>query len=120
MTVPPADEWQTKALANFPFEIVEASGENALARWEELKIAGRGVPVVVGDLRGALEPFSPDQYATQRPVQETLAIADALRFPEGLSKARLEEIADATETLRKLGAPPNIEDEQHEPPLGEW
>jgi Domain of unknown function (DUF4253) len=120
MATPPADEWQTKALANFPFEIVETSGENALALWEELKAAGRGVPVVIGDIRGVLEPFSPDSYATPRPIQETLAIADALRFPEDLSKARLEEIADATETLRRLGAPTDIEDEVREPPLGEW
>ena len=41
MTTPPDDDWQTKALANFSFEIVEARGEDALARWEELKTAGR-------------------------------------------------------------------------------
>ena len=42
MTAPPPD--------NFPFEIVETTGENALAKWEQLKAAGRGVPVVVGDI----------------------------------------------------------------------
>ena len=35
--------------ADFPYEIVETSGENALARWEELKKAGRGSPVVLGE-----------------------------------------------------------------------
>ena len=35
--------------ADFPYEIVETTGENALATWEELKKAGRGSPVVLGE-----------------------------------------------------------------------
>ncbi len=38
-----------RAFENFPYEIVETNGENAVAVWEELKNAGRGVPVVLGD-----------------------------------------------------------------------
>jgi hypothetical protein len=37
------------AFANIPYEIVETNGENALATWEELKKAGRGAPVVLGE-----------------------------------------------------------------------
>jgi hypothetical protein len=59
MTTSPYDDWQIKALANFSFEIVEARGEDALATWQELKTAGRGVPVVVGNLEGVLNPFVP-------------------------------------------------------------
>lgn len=120
MRAPPADEWQTKALANFPFEIVETSGENALAQWEELKAAGRGVPVVVGDIGRILQPFSADQHATRRPVHETLAAANAIRFPEGLFKMRRDENVAALEMLRKLDPSSDGEDEEHEPPLGEW
>lgn len=120
MTAPPADEWQTKALANFPFEIVETSGEMALARWEELKAAGRGVPVVVGDIRGILEPFSAEQFATRRPVQETLAAAKSILLPEGLFQMRRDGKLAALEVLRKLDPSSDIEDEEKEPPLGEW
>jgi hypothetical protein len=120
MTAPPTDEWQTKALANFPFEIVETSGENALAQWEELKAAGRGVPVVVGDIGGILEPFAAGQHPTWRSVQEILAAADSIRLPESLLKMRRDENAAALEMLRKLDPSSDLEDEEHEPPLGEW
>jgi hypothetical protein len=54
-------EWRAKALAQFPFEIVETSGEGAFAKWKELKDAGRGAPVVVGpDIGSILEPFHPE------------------------------------------------------------
>ena len=120
MTIPPDDDWQTKALANFSFELVEARGEDALATWEELKTAGRGVPVVVGDLEGVLNPFSPGEYETLKPVQETLAAANAIRFPQDLAQMRRDQNVAALETLRKLGASVDFEDEKREPPLGEW
>ena len=84
MTAPPAD--------NFPFEIVETTGENALAQWEELKAAG---PRGAGGRRGYRTVSSnlsrPHQHAAQRPVQEALAAANAIRFPEGLFKMRRDE-----------------------------
>jgi hypothetical protein len=43
-----AQEYVAKALANFPFELVETTGENAFAKWQELKTAGRGIPVIIG------------------------------------------------------------------------
>src|SRR6267378_4039295 len=114
MTTPPDDDWQTKALANFSFEIVEARGEDALAKWEELKTAGRGVPVVVGDLEGVLNPFSPGYYETLKPVQETITAANAIRFPQDLIKMRRDQDVAAWEGLRKLGALDGIEDEETE------
>jgi hypothetical protein len=120
MTVPPGDDWHAKALATFPFEVVETTGENALARWDQLKSAGRGVPVVVGDIGGILEPFVDDQRAMLRPVQEVLAAANLIRLPEGLFKMRRDEKAATLEMLRKLDPASEIEDEEREPPLGEW
>jgi hypothetical protein len=123
MTTPPDDDWQTKALANFSFEIVETRGEDALAKWEELKTAGRGVPVVVGNLEGVLNPFCPGYYEKLKPVQETIAAASAIRFPQDLIKMRRDQDVAAWEGLRKLGALDGIEDEETEecePPLGEW
>jgi hypothetical protein len=123
MTAPPDDDWQTKALANFSFEIVETRGEDALAKWEELKTAGRGVPVVVGDLEGVLNPFSPGYYEKLKPVQETIAAASAIRFPQDLAQMRHDQSVASSEVLRKLGISLDFEDEEdeeREPPLGEW
>ena len=117
------DEWRTEALANFPFEIVETRGEEALVEWQELKTAGRGVPVVVGDLDGVLEPFSPGYPETLKPVQETLAAASAIRFPQGLAQMRHDRNVAAWEMLRKMGDSVDLDDEAfqvREPPLGEW
>src|SRR5260370_25091636 len=116
------DEWRTEALANFPFELVETRGEDALAEWQELKTAGRGVPVVVGDLDGVLEPFSPGYHETLKPVQETLAAASAIRFPQGLAQMRHDQNVAAWEMLRRMGDSVDLDDEAfqvREPPLGE-
>lgn len=76
---------RAKARANFPYEIVVTTGENALLKWEELKTAGRGVPVIVGDdIENVLRPFYPEEYAAVTPVSEQLAAADAIRIPEDL------------------------------------
>lgn len=78
-------ETSPQARANFPYEIVETTGEDALAKWEELKTGGRGVPVIVGDdLDEILRPFQADAFATLTPVSEQLAAADAIRIPEDL------------------------------------
>jgi hypothetical protein len=46
-----AAEAHAKALATFPFERIETSGEQALATWEQLKAARRGSPVILDDDR---------------------------------------------------------------------
>jgi hypothetical protein len=110
-------ERRMKALANSPFEIVETTGENALAKWEELKSAGRGVPVVVGqDIENILKPFHPT------PVSEALAAASAIDFPEDLLMMRKDEGAAAVAVLRKMNSALELEDDEHEALLseGEW
>jgi hypothetical protein len=98
-------EWRAQALANFPFEIVETSGENAFATWKELKTAGRGAPVVVGtDVGNVLEPFHPQWR--RRSVAELLSAASAINFPEDLLRMRLDQRAAAwprhTSTIRLI------------------
>jgi hypothetical protein len=115
-----AAERRRRALANFPFEIVETTGQRALATWEQLKTAGRGVPVVVGkDVENVLGPFDPEYNDSRRPVSETLAAAATIRFPEGLFTMRRDEHMAAVDRLRKMGSPVRVE-EDGEPPLGEW
>jgi hypothetical protein len=109
------------AFENFPYEIVETNGENALAVWEELKNAGRGAPVVLGDdLTNLLAPFNPAESARQRPIEEILAAANGIRFPDGLHKLRQKELSAAMEYFKKMAPPANFGREEYQTPLGEW
>ena len=109
------------AFANFPYEIVEADGENALAKWEELKNAGRGAPVVLGsDLDNLLGPFASVEWARPKPTEEILAAADAMSFPDGLHKLRRDERAAAMAALKNMALSADFGDEEDEAPLGEW
>ena len=108
--------------ANFPYEVVETSGENALATWEELRNAGRGVPVVLGEdnLDNLLLPFDPRERARQKSVEEILAAAEAIDFPDGLRRHRRDEHAKAMAYLKKIGSAMGFRYEESEAPLGDW
>jgi hypothetical protein len=109
------------AFVNFPFEIVETNGESALALWEELKSAGRGAPVVLGDeLENLLFQFDPRERAQLKPIEEILAEAAAISFPDGLHKLRRDEYAAAMASLEKMAPSTDFADEEYEAPLGEW
>jgi hypothetical protein len=113
--------WRAQALANFPFEIVETTGENAFAKWEELKAAGRGAPVVVGtDVGNVLEPFHPQWR--RRSVAECLSAAETIKFPEDLFKMRRDEYAAALAAPDQFhpAVPAYRLEAEYEPPLGEW
>jgi hypothetical protein len=108
--------------ADFPYEIVETSGENALALWEELKHAGRGAPVVVGEeeLHNLLFPFDPEAPAQRQPIEEILAAAKAINFPDDLFKLRQDAEAEAKAYFAQRGSLIGLKDEDYEPPLGDW
>ena len=108
--------------ANFPYEIVETSGENALATWEELKTAGRGAPVVLGEdeLDNLLVPFEPRHRERLEPVERILAAAKAIDFPADLFKRRRDEKAEAKLYFRQIASLADFNDEECEAPLGDW
>ena len=109
------------AFANFPYEIVETNGEDALATWEELKKAGRGAPVALGeDLATLMTPFDSTEWAPLKPIEEILAAADAISFPDGLHKLRRDERAAAIAVLKNMVPPVDFQDEEYQTPLGEW
>lgn len=108
-------------VSNFPFEVVETAGEDALAAWEELKNAGRGAPVVVGDeIEEYLPALDPAQRANLLAVQEIVAAAASINFPDDLVKFRRDEFAAVMAALGKTAPSINIEDDEYQPPLGEW
>jgi hypothetical protein len=89
-----------------------------------LKRAGRGAPVVLGGdhLDNLLLPFDPTCQEERKPVEEVLAVAAALAFPDDLYKKRRDDHARAVASLRKVrfltGA--GDDDDDPEPPLGDW
>jgi len=108
-------------MVDFPFEVVEASGEHALATWEELKNAGRGTPVVLGsEIENFLPACNPAQRAQLPSVQDIVAAAASINFPNDLVKFRRDELAAAMAVLGKMTLSISVEDEEYEPPLGEW
>jgi hypothetical protein len=110
------------AVANFPYEIVETSGENALAVWEELKRAGRGAPVVLGEgeLDNLLAPFDPRHRARLEPVGTILAAADAINFPDDIFKRRRDDHAEAKLYFGQIASLADFNNDECEAPLGEW
>ncbi|TCU67283.1 uncharacterized protein DUF4253 [Bradyrhizobium sp. R2.2-H] len=132
------DEYKRKALESFPLRLIETTGDQALAKWEELKSAGAGCPVVLGadDSRGSfgnlLTPFGPNGPLVASPpsVEEILRRAAEIRLPEDVVKRKQADREEAIKQLRKLSANnPNrsldatiaaMERAQPEPQIGEW
>jgi len=110
------------AIAGFPFEVVETSGEDALAAWEKLKTSGRGSPVVLGSkIADYLPACNPAQAARLPSVDEILVQAASINFPDDLLKFRRDDLARAMAALRKMRPSISFEpEEEYEPPLGEW
>jgi hypothetical protein len=108
--------------ANFPYEVVETSAESALATWEELKTAGRGAPVVLGDddLDNLLFPFDPKEWATLKPIKEILAAAEAIKFPDDLYKRRRDECAESMVYFRQIASLADFDEKECEAPIGDW
>ena len=101
---PTRDELRYTALAEFPFERVETTGERALADWERLRGEGRGVPVVIGgddDLVALMTPFSlPAELRGS--VADILDAAGRVRFPDDLARKRAAEESAARERMRQI------------------
>jgi len=97
-------EARERALASFPFELVETSGEQALATWQSLKTAGRGVPVVLGgeDSLVRLSDALSAGWGGQQSAAAILSAADRLRYPDDFMAHRAQDAANAREALRAI------------------
>ena len=102
-------EYRQKALEHFPLKLIETTGDKALAKWQELKSAGQGSPVVLGGddemhpFDNLLTPFGPNGPSVPPPpsVEEILRAAASIRFPDDLAKRKT---ADSVASLRQLKA----------------
>jgi len=107
------DEFRQKALANFPLKLIETTGDQALAKWQELKSSGAGCPVILGGdaFDNLLTPFGPDVPNVQPPlsVEAILKLAADISFPEDIAKRGKEKREAALERLKAaLAANPNM------------
>jgi hypothetical protein len=98
-------ELYEKVIGDFPFERIEIAGDKALTAWAELKLAGRGIPVVLGgddsmiSLIGAFT-LHPRESAPKS-VGDILEAAAQLRHPEDLAKKRSADTTAARESIRR-------------------
>ncbi len=101
------EEYRRKALEHFPLKLFETTGENALGKWQELKSAGQGYPVVLGgdddnrSFDNLLTPFGPNGPNARPPrsVDEILGAASGINFPKNLAERKKK---DSEESLRYL------------------
>ena len=90
-------DYERKAREKFPLKLIETTGEKALAKWQELKAAGQGTPVILagddetGSLGNLLDPFGPDAPEEPAPVDDILRLAADIAFPADLVKYRKAE-----------------------------
>jgi hypothetical protein len=103
-------EHRAKALADFPFKLMEVPGKDALAKWQELKSAGNGTPIILGGgehFHNILYPFAPYEGPPEysRPaksLQEVVAAAEKIRFPDDLIAKREREVASARAAVEAM------------------
>jgi hypothetical protein len=110
-------EHRRKALEHFPLKLIETTGDQALAKWQELKSAGGGIPVVLGG-DDEMHPFSNllDQFGPNdanipppAPVEDILRSAAAIRFPDDLAKRKTADEQTALARLKvDLAANPDM------------
>jgi uncharacterized protein DUF4253 len=89
------------------FELVETTGDRALAIWEELKGSGRGSPVVLGVLGEgdfvSIETKSVSPWiSNRRTVAEILSAANGMLHPRDLVSHREREFARVRKDLNQL------------------
>jgi hypothetical protein len=90
------DEINRRAREHSSIELIETTGDEALAKWQDLKSAGQGSPVVFG--KGYMPPSFDDSLTRLGPdgsfvplsptVEDILRNAAGIRFPDDLAMAR--------------------------------
>lgn len=109
-----AEEYRRKALEKFPLKLIETTGEEALAKWQALKSAGQGSPVVLrgedglNSFNNLLDPFGPDARPL-RPVEDIVKAAASISFPDDLAEHRRVRSKESLEWFKAhLAANPNM------------
>jgi hypothetical protein len=110
-------DYKQKALENFPFKLIEVPGEAALAKWQTMRSAGQGYPVVLGADDGTsrfgnlLMPFGPRGPDDPPPpsVEDIVKAAAGISFPADLANRKKAESEAAMRQFKaELAANPDM------------
>lgn len=101
-----------KALAAFPFKVVQTTGLEALSTWERLKASNQGSPVVVGEEREfnhVVEQCSGHVFSVGRQTSaELLSLAARIDYPkEFMAKVARDEAEAHAQLVATLKRDPN-------------
>ncbi len=111
------EEYRQQALAQFPLKLIETTGDQALAKWQELKASGQGTPVVLGGedemhpFDNLLTPFGPNgpNVPSRQSVDDILRAAARIKFPDDLAARKAADSATALSRFRaELAANPDM------------
>lgn len=114
-----------RAAQDFPFKLVETSGEAALDTWRSLSARKDGAPIVLGgpgDLYRIAERMALMRERGDTP-QGVLAAADQLSFPDDLLRDRAAEREKAVafwRAEREAGRTLLFDPDEEWPPTGTW
>lgn len=116
-----AQATRERMLAAIPYPRVETTGVRALAEWQRLRDEGKGWPVIVGDDE-QLEAIA-EQFSIDDPAVFPLPAGSGVAYPPLRSAAEILAAAGRVKLpgdLRAIFDEEHGEDEEWEPPVGEW
>jgi hypothetical protein len=101
------EEAARQAIAAFPYERMDVTGEQALATWENLRATRRTLsPVVIGgddDFTKIVDGFTPWLgLPSRKSTEEILEAAGRLRHPEDLMSKNTSDMAEARASMAQL------------------
>jgi hypothetical protein len=107
-------------LSKFPFEVVETTGSNALADWEKLKGAERGIPIIIGGETevGITAPWFQPEPSTD--PAKSLADAESKQATFSLRLMRKKQDVAATASLKEMGIDTPADESSFQPYFGDW
>lgn len=114
-----------RAARDFPFKLVETTGDRALETWAELKAQQDGAPIVLGgpgDLYRIANRMGFMRESGETP-EAVLAAADKVRFPHDLLSERANDYAQAEAFWRRErdgGRALWFDPDEGWPPVGPW
>jgi len=111
-------EAERALIETLPFQRHAVPGDRVFAAWQQLRVAGDGYPIIVGDDE-SLARLAEGLAFDDRESGEILEAAAALQMPEAMAARRRQEHDEAVDYLRSVGQEPDGE-EMDEPPTGDW
>lgn len=86
--------------SDFIFPLVQVSGKYTVEAWEYLVQDKTQTPVIIGNSESLLYISEGMEFGVQESVEEILAKAEALEFPNGLKELKQKQFQELTESMK--------------------